>query len=55
VINSIKNLEINQITPIRVLHQRALKERKKQILELKEVERIYDHFLIIEIIASAGT
>ena len=55
VINSIKNLEINQLTPLRVLHQRALKERKKQILELKEVERINEHFLIIEIIASAGT
>ena len=55
VINSIKNLEINQITPIRVLHQRALKERRKQILELKEIERINEHFLILEIIASAGT
>jgi len=54
-INSIKNLEINQITPIRVLHQRALKERKKQILELREIERLNEYFLIIEIIASAGT
>ena len=49
------NLEIDQLTPIRVLHQRSLKQRKKQIISLKEIERINDHFLIIEIISSAGT
>ena len=54
-INNIKNLEIKQITPIRVLHQRALKERNKQIYEIKEIERINDHFIIIEIQSSAGT
>ena len=57
VINNLvkDNLDINQITPIRVLHQRAYKERKKQIISLKEIEKINDHFIIIEIIASAGT
>ena len=55
VINNIKNLEIKQITPIRVLHQRALKERIKQIFEVKEIKRINDHFMIIEIKSSAGT
>ena len=49
------NLTINQITPIRVLHQRSLKQRIKQIISLKEIERINDHFFIIEITASAGT
>ena len=49
------NLDINQITPIRVLHQRPYKERKKQIISLKEIGKINDHFIIIEIIASAGT
>ena len=49
------NLNIKQITPIRVLHQRSLKEREKQIISLKEIEKINDHFIVIEIIASAGT
>ena len=49
------NLTINQITPIRVLHQRPLKERIRQIIALKEIEKINDHFFIIEITASAGT
>ena len=57
VINNLikDNLDINQITPIRVLHQRPYKERKKQIISLKEIGKINDHFIIIEIIASAGT
>ena len=50
-----ENLDLKQITPIRVLHQRALIERKKQIISLKEIERINEHFSVIEIIASAGT
>ena len=37
------------------MHQRALKERNKQIYEIKEIERINDHFIIIEIQSSAGT
>ena len=49
------NLNIKQITPIRVLHQRSLKEREKQIISLKEIEKINEHFIVIEIIASAGT
>ena len=49
------NLNIKQITPIRVLHQRPLKERERTIIALKEIEKINDHFIIIEIIASAGT
>ena len=49
------NLIINQITPIRVLHQRSLKQRIKQIISIKEIEKINEHFFIIEITASAGT
>ena len=49
------NLNIKQITPIRVLHQRPLKERDRTIIALKEIEKINEHFMIIEIIASAGT
>ena len=54
-INSTKDLEINQITPLRVLHKRVLKERKKTIINLKVLQKINDHFIILEIIASAGT
>ena len=54
--NLIKDkLNIKQITPIRVLHQRSLKEREKQIMSLKAIEKINEHFYVIEIIASAGT
>ncbi|KAI7690131.1 Putative tRNA pseudouridine synthase Pus10 [Sarcoptes scabiei] len=35
VLNSITNLEINQKTPIRVLHRRTLIDRKKTIFEIK--------------------
>ena len=50
-----ENLIINQITPIRVLHQRSLKQRIKQIISIKEIEKVNEHFFIIEITASAGT
>ena len=54
--NLIKDkLNLKQITPIRVLHQRSLKEREKQIISLKEIEKINEHFYTIQIIASAGT
>jgi tRNA pseudouridine synthase 10 len=32
-----------------------LKEREKQIMSLKAIEKINEHFYVIEIIASAGT
>jgi tRNA pseudouridine synthase 10 len=37
------------------LHQRPLKERIRKIIALKKIEKINDHFFIIEITASAGT
>ena len=53
-LNSIKNLELNQKTPIRVLHRRSLMDRKKIIYELK-AEKVSEHFMILDVISSAGT
>ena len=50
-INKVKDLKINQITPLRVLHKRVLKTREKVIYELNVKEVINKHFMIIE----AGT
>jgi tRNA pseudouridine synthase 10 len=54
-IHKIKDLLINQITPLRVLHKRVLKTREKFIYEVKIIEIINPHFMIIEIQSSAGT
>ena len=53
-LNSVKNIEINQKTPLRVLHRRSLMDRKKIIYELK-AEKVSDHFMILDVISSAGT
>ena len=54
-INSVENLKINQITPLRVLHKRVLKSREKIIYKLNIIEIINPHFIILEIKSSAGT
>ena len=53
-LNNIKNLEVIQKTPLRVLHRRSLMDRKKMIYELK-AEKINEHFMILDVISSAGT
>ena len=53
-LNSLKNLELCQKTPIRVLHRRSLMDRKKIVYEMK-AERISNHFMILDVVASAGT
>ena len=53
-LNGIKDMEINQKTPIRVLHRRSLMERKKKVYEMKAV-KVNQHFMILDVIASAGT
>ena len=53
-LNSLKNLELCQKTPIRVLHRRSLMDRKKIVYEMN-AERISDHFMILDVVASAGT
>ena len=54
-INEVKNLKINQITPLRVLHKRSLKNREKLIYELKVRQIINSHFMLLDIKSSAGT
>ena len=54
IINKINNLKIIQKTPLRVLHRRTLTDREK-IIHKMECEKINDHFLILDILASAGT
>ena len=53
-LNNIKNLDVIQKTPLRVLHRRSLMDRKKIIYELK-AEKINEHFMILDVISSAGT
>ena len=53
-LNNIKNIEVIQKTPLRVLHRRSLMDRKKMIYELK-AEKINEHFMILDVISSAGT
>ena len=54
-IEKIKDLKIKQITPLRVLHKRVLKEREKIIHKINIKNFINPHFLIIEILSSSGT
>ena len=54
-INKVENININQITPLRVLHKRVLKTREKVIYKLNIKEIINPHFMILEVRASAGT
>jgi len=53
-LESVKNMEIIQKTPLRVLHRRALMDRKKMILSLT-TSRINEHFFLLNVLASAGT
>ena len=47
-------MKIIQKTPFRVLHWRTLMDRDKIIFKL-EVKKINEHFLILDVLASAGT
>lgn len=53
-LNSVENLEIIQRTPLRVAHRRTLMDRKKVIHGLK-ASLINDHFIVLDVISSAGT
>ncbi|KAG2381879.1 hypothetical protein C9374_005671 [Naegleria lovaniensis] len=54
-LESIKDLEIGQKTPLRVLHRRALHIRKKIIHSIKCVEFLNAHTLVLDLSTSAGT
>jgi len=53
-LKTIKNLTVEQRTPIRVLHRRSLSSRKKVIYNLSAT-KINNHFLLLDIKAQAGT
>jgi tRNA pseudouridine synthase 10 len=53
-LNAIKDLEIVQKTPVRVAHRRTLMDRKKMIISLK-AQLINEHFMILDVVSSAGT
>ena len=53
-LNTLKNIDLLQKTPLRVLHRRSLMDRKKLIYRMK-AEKISEHFMILDVIASAGT
>ena len=53
-LNAIKNLPINQKTPIRVLHRRSQLVREKFVYALR-ANWINDHYMELHVIASAGT
>jgi tRNA U54 and U55 pseudouridine synthase Pus10 len=53
-LNNIKNMDVVQKTPLRVLHRRSLMDRNKKIFGLK-AEKVSEHFMILDVIASAGT
>ena len=53
-LNNLKNIELLQKTPLRVLHRRSLMDRKKLIYGMK-AEKVSEHFMILDVIASAGT
>ena len=53
-IKNVKNMNVIQKTPFRVLHRRTLMDRAKVIYKMDAI-KINDHFLIVNILASAGT
>ena len=53
-IKNVKNMNVIQKTPFRVLHRRTLMDRAKVIYKM-DATKINDHFLIVNILASAGT
>ncbi len=53
-LSGIKNLTIEQKTPVRVLHRRSLSTRKKIIYSLSATY-VNSHFLLLDIRAQAGT
>ncbi|KAF2077516.1 hypothetical protein CYY_001215 [Polysphondylium violaceum] len=55
VLKSLTNFELDQNTPVRVLHRRTLMVRKKKITRL-EFQYISPHFFVLDVIgAQAGT
>jgi len=48
-LNSIKDMELIQKTPLRVMHRRTLMDRKKTILKL-DAKIVNEHFMVYSIL-----
>jgi tRNA pseudouridine synthase 10 len=53
-LNAVRNLELEQQTPVRVLHRRSQMTRDKMIFRLF-AQRLNDHWILLHLLASAGT
>lgn len=53
-LSSIRDLPVQQKTPLRVLHRRTLMVREKVIHRVRAV-KINEHFMIVAVLSSAGT
>lgn len=53
-LNQLKNIDIKQTTPVRVLHRRSLMVRDKLIYKV-HAEYINQHYFVLHVLASAGT
>jgi tRNA pseudouridine synthase 10 len=54
MLNKVRDLELIQKTPMRVMHRRTLMDRKKTIFRI-DAYPINENFLIVNVLASAGT
>lgn len=54
VFEGIKDLKLNQKTPIRVLHRRSLAVREKTIHSIK-CEYINEHLIVVDLVTQSGT
>eukprot|EP01132_Coremiostelium_polycephalum_P001291 gene1291-1630_t len=55
ILTNTKNIDIKQITPVRVLHRRSLMTRSKKVKELS-FQYVSPHFFVLDVIgAQAGT
>lgn len=53
-LNALENIELNQKTPLRVLHRRTLMDRKKSVFKLS-VHKVNQFNYSVFVLASAGT
>jgi tRNA pseudouridine synthase 10 len=54
-LSNVNELVIKQNTPVRVLHRRAAAIREKIIHSIRVVEKLNDHYMVVDLMTSAGT
>lgn len=53
-VNALKDLQVSQKTPLRVLHRRSLLDRPK-VIHAVSCQRVNDHWLVVDLETQAGT